>query len=186
MKKFIAKGIFVGLIFYVTILVLQLFTSTTYDVNNDYDYLIIPGSLVKPDGTPDIMLKQRLNTALDIISQQQSKMKIVVSGGQGDDEPISEAKAMKHYLLENGIVADRIILEEQATSTFENIKFSKKLVQGEVLIISQQFHLQRIKMFIRRNNLNWDVHVVNNDLILPLKPAYREPFALIKSLLFDH
>lgn len=183
--KILKNGLILAIIIYVGMLLMLLMVRTTYQNGEKYDYLIIPGALVKADQTPDLMLKQRLDQALEIIKEQPETMQIIVSGGQGEDEPISEAEAMKNYLVTNGIPVSRIILEPKATSTFENIKFSQELVNGKAVIVSQQFHQFRIQFLLSRMNLDWDRAVAKNDYFLPLSPFYREPFAIVKTILFD-
>ncbi len=73
----------------------------------------------------------------------------IVSGGKGEDEPISEAKAMKKGLVSEGIEKDRILLETRSRTTYQNIKFSKKLVpkNSTVVCVTNGFHVYRaVKM----------------------------------------
>ena len=72
------------------------------------------------------MLAERLNRALSVYQHQTDKCKIIVSGGQGPDEPISEALAMQRYLIQHGVPQSSIIMESQSTNTFENFYYSKK------------------------------------------------------------
>lgn len=111
------------------------------------DCLMIMGAKVLDDGRPDLMMKERLDTAIDIIDEDLNK--IILSGGSIDENP-TEARVMKEVLVENGIAEDRLILEEDSTSTFENLVFSKVLFLEnnceKVDIISHDFHLARIKL----------------------------------------
>lgn len=93
-------------------------------------------------------LQSRLDKALEYYKLNPNA-KIIVSGGQGKDEMISEAVAMKRYLIENGVNENKIIKEDKATTTLENIKFSKDILKNrkdenaKVLIVTNEFHLTR-------------------------------------------
>lgn len=185
LRRIMLSLIIIGIIVLIVVYIAMAVIKPTYDVNKDYDYIIVPGAVVTKDGKPDLMLKQRLDETLKIIKQQPDTTKIIVSGGQGSDEVVSEASAMVNYLIENNISKERIILEDQATSTFENIKFSKALANGNVVIVSQQFHQLRIQLLLNRQHLNWDRAVASNPYFLPLRSYYREPFALVKTIILD-
>lgn len=114
--------------------------------------LIVLGSGL--DGTqPSPMLRARLDTAL-IYAAQYPEAQIVVSGGQGFSEEISEADAMQRYLLARGIARQRIMQENQSTSTEENLLFSYRLLKekaaGPVLIITNDFHTLRASKIARK------------------------------------
>ena len=74
---------------------------------------------------------------------------IVVSGGQGPQETVTEAQAMEQYLLSCGIAGDRILKEEQATSTLENLQFSDALLRERfpdgyrAALVTSRFHVFR-------------------------------------------
>ncbi|NJA30563.1 YdcF family protein, partial [Clostridioides difficile] len=87
------------------------------------DYLLILGASVKKT-TPSTTLKGRLDTALKYLKINDNCY-VVVSGGKGSGEKITEAKAMKDYLIKNGIDKNRIIEEDKSTNTYENFKYSK-------------------------------------------------------------
>ena len=96
------------------------------------DYMIILGCGIKEDGTPVPLLKERIDRALAFRNEQLEKtgkdLKFVVSGGQGDDEVISEATSMKLYLMKQGIEEKNIIKEDKSVNTYENMKFSKEKI----------------------------------------------------------
>jgi len=83
---------------------------------------IVFGAKVKEDG-PAKTLASRLDVAIDVM-QKDTNAVCIVSGGQGPDEPFTEASCMRDYMIERGISSDRIYLEEKASNTKENIKYS--------------------------------------------------------------
>ena len=100
----------------------------------DKDFVIILGSKIKKDGSLTPLLKGRVDKAIEFGNKQyeQTKKKIIYipSGGQGRDEVIAEAEAIKKYLLEKGINKNQIIIEDKSTSTIENMKFSKAKIDN--------------------------------------------------------
>ena len=99
------------------------------------DFLIVLGCGLRKDGTPTPLLKGRLDLAADFYNSQTGEngkpAKIIVSGGQGKDEPVSEASSMRDYLIGRGIPDDCILTEGNSADTAENMRFSADIVKGE-------------------------------------------------------
>lgn len=166
-----------------------------YDhVKGQPSYMVILGCQVKAWGPSDA-LKDRLNEALAYLADYPD-VTIVVSGGQGEDEPSTEAQAMYDYLVEAGIPGEQIWLEEESTNTLENLQYSVALLEEKgcdltdgVIVVSHGLHLTRVRMLWER--------VVGDDTYLSTLSAdfsvssaryqtyAREPFALVKSWLMD-
>ncbi|WP_419726178.1 YdcF family protein [Terrisporobacter petrolearius] len=120
----------------------------TKDVNstNSMNTMIVLGAKVNKDGVSKT-LKQRLDKAIEYYNENKH-INIIVSGGQGKDEVVTEARAMKNYLVKNGVDKDNIILENKATTTLENIMFSKEIMEdlnleNKALIVTSDYHLFR-------------------------------------------
>lgn len=116
----------------------------------DLDYIIVLGAQMKPGG-PSVVLKFRLDAAYDYLTANEDTL-CVVSGGQGSNEPCSEAEGMYAYLVERGIAPERILMEDQSTDTSENIAFSAALIGGtdkDVGIVTNNFHVFRGVMLAR-------------------------------------
>ncbi len=114
-------------------------------------YLIVLGAGV--NGTvPSLSLRNRLDAALTYL-QEHPKAICVVSGGKGDGENISEAECMYRYLTAAGIDGSRIIKEDRATSTQENLRYSTALIptanSTSIGIVSSEYHLCRAGMMAR-------------------------------------
>ncbi len=93
---------------------------------------------------PSLVLQNRIAAAAEYLLENQGS-KVVVSGGQGPDEWISEAEAMRRALVQLGIDETRILMEDKSTSTHENLTFSKEYIpQGaSVVIVTSKFHVYR-------------------------------------------
>lgn len=95
-----------------------------------YDYIIIHGAgLDGPRPTP--LLAGRIDKALELWNKQHQYGKFVVSGGQGADEVVSEAQAMRDYLLEKGVPGDAILMEDKSTTTWENLRYSLAIINAD-------------------------------------------------------
>ncbi len=130
-----------------------------YEPEPDKDFIIILGCGIRKDGSPSPLLRGRVDRALRFAEKQKAltgKEPIFVpSGGQGPDEPISEAASMKRYLLEQGVPEERILVEDRSADTFENMKFSKALIQavkpdGKVAFSTTNYHVFRGGLKARR------------------------------------
>ena len=108
------------------------------------DYIIVLGAQMKADG-PSRVLKMRLDKAYDYLMENPDT-RVIVSGGQGSDEHVSEAQGMYDYLVEKGIDAERILREDQSRNTSQNIEFSSAFLDKEndsVGIVTNNFHIFR-------------------------------------------
>lgn len=126
---------------------------------NKSDYIIVLGAGLLKGDQLSATLKNRLDTTLEYINNYDKNEIIVVSGGKGSDERISEAEAMKRYLVSHGIKENRILMEDKSTSTFENFKFSKKVIEEHskkeikdisIKIITNGFHCFRSNFLSKR------------------------------------
>ena len=117
------------------------------DADVDADYLIVLGAGVN-GSTPSLSMTDRLQAARAYL-EAHPDCTAIVSGGQGEGEDISEAEAMYRWLTENGIDGARVILENRATSTLENLKYSFDLIpdpEAAVAVVSAEYHLYRTKL----------------------------------------
>lgn len=157
------------------------------------DYVVILGAGLRGDSIT-ATLRDRLNATIDYVNKSNFDGKIVVSGGQGPGESITEAEAMKKYLISNGIKND-IIMEDKATNTFENFKFSKEKIKNitgnsidnyKVKVITTDFHVLRSSILAKRNNYDNVTFYSSNTKWYLVPTLYaREFFAFFKSLIFD-
>ena len=103
----------------------------SYDhIQGDPRAMVVLGCQVMPDGEPSILLRDRLDRALDYL-EDHPDLTVVVSGGQGDNEPVTEARCMADYLMERGVEEDQLLLEERSHNTDQNLRYSRELLEAE-------------------------------------------------------
>lgn len=167
----------------------------SYDhVQGDPQIMVILGCQVKSWG-PSILLQDRLDKALDYL-EEHPDMTVVVSGGQGPDEHITEAQAMYDYLVAHGVNGEQILLEEESHNTVQNLKYTRELLESEgydltadIVVVSNGFHLTRVQMLWERvwgsgDNLS-TLAAPSSHMPSRLKMYIREPIALVKSFVLD-
>jgi uncharacterized SAM-binding protein YcdF (DUF218 family) len=126
------------------------------------DAIIVLGSGLVGDRVPPL-LASRLDRAAECLRRaSRADPVIVVSGGQGSDEEVPEAVAMSAYLRSTGVPEERILLEDKATTTEENLRFGIRVLQahgrtGTVLAVTNNYHVFRTAVLSRRLGLKLNV-----------------------------
>lgn len=129
----------------------------------DKDYIIILGCKIKEDGSLPPLLKNRVDRAIEFSKMQKEAtgkdIVFVPSGGKGKDEVISEAEAMKKYLLSQGINKKNILIEDQSKNTKENIKFSNELIKeknkdANIAFSTTNYHVFRAGILATKQKLS--------------------------------
>lgn len=116
-----------------------------------YRYVIVLGAHVQRRKITD-SLRRRLEKAAEYVKKH-PETEIIVSGGQGKGEEITEAKAMEEYLMADGIDRERIFKEDRSKTTKENLMFSKKYIhnmEAKVAIVSNDFHVYRACCYAKK------------------------------------
>lgn len=125
------------------------------------DAIIVLGSgLLGDDVSP--LLASRLDRALECRGSSPAEPVIVVSGGQGADESVSEAEAMSVYLRTAGVPAQTVLLEDKAATTEQNLRFSMNLLAehgrtGRIVAVTNNYHVFRTAVLSRKLGLRLDV-----------------------------
>lgn len=162
------------------------------DVRLNAPVMIVLGAKVREDG-PSPALQRRLDKAADYL-QSHPEVQVIVSGGQGSNEPMSEAEAMAEYLKKTGVADGRIHREDHSATTMENLRNSKILMeqmgydpeQTPVIVVSSSFHLARVRMLCKRIGLRADtLGAPMTEASSAIYSYSREAFALVKSFLLD-
>ena len=110
----------------------------------DQDFIVILGCSFRKDGTLTPLLKGRVDRAVRFWCKQKEKTgktaRFIPSGGQGADECISESEAMKRYLVSECEIPEvYIIKEDQSKNTFQNMTFSKKIIEERMKVLNRRF-----------------------------------------------
>lgn len=191
----IAALVFAGLELYIA------FNSRTH-VAGEPQTMVIFGCQMKKDG-PSVLLKDRLDTALSYL-EQHPDMTVIVTGGKGNDEHVSEAQGMYDYLTAHGMDGERIYKEDQSRNTWQNVNYTLDLMEKEgmeltqdVVLVSNGFHLSRIKLlWDRARNVRLAGETYHDQYVSTLAAPvshtpsavqmfFREPLALVKSFVLD-
>ena len=128
--------------------------------DSDFDYLLVLGAKVRVTG-PSLSLQNRIDKAYEYLVEHPDAVAIL-SGGMGEDEPVTEAACMYDRLVTKGINPKRLWKEEQATSTWENLKFTLDLVEQKtgtrptkLGVVSSEYHLFRASLFAREHGVEF-------------------------------
>ena len=160
------------------------------DTEVSTEYIIVLGAGLNGE-TPSLALHERLLAGLRYLEKHPDTT-VVVSGGQGRGETITEAEAMRRFFVSNGIDESRILLECRATSTMENFSFSRQLIEqktgqpvSEITFVTNSFHILRSKILAGRNGFESHAISCKTPEQVIVQIYFREYFAFFKSLLID-
>ena len=122
------------------------------EISKNYDYALVLGCGVKSDGTPSLMLRDRLDKVIEIYNKGLIN-NIIISGHHSDN--YSEVDVMEKYLLDHNISKNIIIRDNEGFSTSESMEnYQKKYQDKSVIIITQEYHLYRSLYLAQKFNLN--------------------------------
>lgn len=144
------------------------------------------------NGQPSPVFKSRLDQAYDLYNKNFSE-KIILTGGMGDGENFSEAKSGEVYLVEKGIKEDYIFMEEKGKTSKESlnevVRILKEQNLGTIILVSDGFHMMRIKKMA--SDLGIETYVspakdgpINKNKLIQLKYYIRESWVYILYLIF--
>ncbi|MDN0062738.1 YdcF family protein [Collinsella ihumii] len=133
------------------------------DRKNAYKFIVVHGAAI--EGTrPSPVLMDRLDCAFTLWERQGKKGTIIVSGGQGSDEELSEARVMHDYLRDRGVPKKQLVEEDRSSTTRENLAFSREVMGGlttaesyRVALVTSDFHAYRCGYLACRMGLDADV-----------------------------
>lgn len=184
LRKYIA-GI---ILCFISVIIITVITET---------FLIVSASMKKPAQNATLVLlgckvygehasrslRERLDAAL-IYLNKNPETTCIVSGGKGEGEKISEAECMYRYLVTKGIDSSRIIKEDKSTSTRENLRFSKKIMEErgmgkDIAIATSEYHQYRASQIAKK--LGFSVGAVSGHTAWWLFPTFyvRELYGIL-------
>ena len=136
--------------------------------------IVILGCRVRKDGEPTLMLKKRLEAGIAYL-EQNPEISVIVCGGQGTDEIITEAECMANYLIKNNIAPERIYQENMSSSTQENLENAKKILEQQdlennIIIVTDGYHQYRASKIA--SNLDLKASAISAKTSWYLVPSY--------------
>ncbi len=142
-------------------LIVYTITYSLMPVRTDYDYIIIHGAGLLDGHRISKLLASRIDKAIEVYERCGHRAKLIPSGGKGDDEDLSEAEAIRGYLLEKGISPEDILIENRSTTTMENLRYSKALIEAQkpagtykCIFVTSNYHVLRTAIYARKAGLS--------------------------------
>lgn len=152
--------------------------------DEDCEYVIVLGAGLYGDRLSS-SLKRRLDAAFHYANQKE--MPVIVSGGQGRHESVSEAFAMKQYLCKKGMSEERIVMEDASTSTYTNFINSAKYMHAhaKIMIVTCDFHMFRAVLIGKKCGYECYRYPAKSKGIKQIKYYIREVGCLLKWLIIQ-
>jgi uncharacterized SAM-binding protein YcdF (DUF218 family) len=180
-RRILRYLVYLSFVFFIAVMGLIIYFAHTNTVTYKEDAVIVLGSGVngKQIGEPFLT---RLNSSI-MYHNKNSRALIVVSGGQGPGEDISEAQAGADYLEQNGIPTSQILLEDKSVSTFQNFSFSKLILDKKlgknytVAFITNPYHIFRATEIAQKLGMHATY------VSAPYYPRYLVPLTYIREFL---
>lgn len=127
-------------------------------IRKDFDCCIILGCGLLAGGKVSKLLAGRLDKAIELYRKDPTPPVMIPSGGQGPDEAVSEASAMRDYLIANGIPEDMIRIEDKSANTEENIRNSMKILNAcpgdqYTAVVTSDYHVYRALRICKKEGL---------------------------------
>jgi uncharacterized SAM-binding protein YcdF (DUF218 family) len=147
----IVAFLFGGTVFFISMVFLAFLVYSVFVCiiprRRQYDYVVVLGSGLLHGDTVSKLLSERIDQGIKVY-QRSGHAKLILSGGQGADEKISEAQAMKNYALTKGVKEEDILLEDKSSNTMENLHNSKELIDQRegghtAAVVTSQYHVMR-------------------------------------------
>ena len=172
----------IGIISLLLMIIALLFVDSARLPKEEPDYILVLGAKVN-GSTVSKALKERLDCAISY-AEEHEDAKIILSGGKGKGEDITEADAMEKYLQAKGIESIRIIKEEESTNTEENFRYSIKRMENcsaKCVVVSNRFHIYRAVRIGRKMGMKHIEGLASKtDPLMCVHYYVREAFAVIK------
>ncbi len=180
-----------GILLFIVIEAVIIVYAGASEPERDANFVVVPGCGIYSDGHLTLVLKERLDTAYSYLLEHKNAI-CIVSGGQGDNEPYSEAYAMKRYLVSKGIDGSRIIEEGESHDTNDNMAFSAEIMEEmypgrykSTAVITSGFHVFRSLMLAEK----YGMYAFGVSAPIPwymiLNDYMRESIGIAKMVLID-
>ena len=154
---YVSSSVIYGSMAFVIFMIYTLFLQVI-PRKKDFDYVIIHGAGLIRGEKVSKLLQDRLDKAIAVYRRDPTPPKLIPSGGKGSDESLSEAEAMKRYLVEQGIPEEDILMEDQSKTTYENLKFSKDILDRQegrkyTALVTSNYHVYRALRYCKQVGL---------------------------------
>lgn len=188
-RKIITILFVIGLAFFIFVEGLIIYTGHNKESGKS-DYLMVLGAGIRGEMITTA-LAYRLDTAIEY-NKENPNVKIIVSGGQGPGEDVTEASAMKKYLVEGGVDEKLIITEDKSTTTYENFEFTKEILDKQagvkdytITVVTNNFHMFRAKYFGEQVGFKCLGYPAPTHISTTVNFHVREFFGVIKAYIFN-
>ncbi|NCB32344.1 MAG: YdcF family protein [Erysipelotrichia bacterium] len=124
-----------------------------------FDYVIVHGCGLIHGREVSHLLAARIQKGMKVYRRSMSDCKLICSGGKGPDEEISEADAMKEYMISHGIPESDILMEDGSFTTIQNLKNSKEMIEHrggrtKIALVTSNYHVLRALIYTAKLNLD--------------------------------
>jgi uncharacterized SAM-binding protein YcdF (DUF218 family) len=150
-----------------------------------YDFIVVLGNGLIRGEAVSKLLAGRIEKGIELL-QQYPESRLIFSGGQGKDEKLPEAVAMKKYAIERGIPGEELLVEMESKNTQENILFSKRLIDKlsendypNILLVSNRYHIFRALLTAKDLEIQCDGRGSKTKLYFALNAFIREFIAYL-------
>lgn len=175
---------FLSFVFVLTAAVFFVYTLTNLlnlipDRRKRYQHIIVLGCGLSAGRRVTPLLAARVDKGIEAFRQNEGSV-LIMSGGQGADELVAEGEAMRQYALEQGLPPDSIWVEDQSTTTAENLQFSTSLMdrqsqgRGNVLVVTTSYHVLRALLLAKRQGLACEGRGAKTRLYFSINAFVRE------------
>ena len=166
--------------------------------NQGFHYIIVLGcGILGEKMTP--LLRNRVDKGISLL-EKNPDAKLVLSGGMGPGESITEAECMKRYILSKGISASRILIEDQSKNTYENLLFSKAKIEEDsseekpsLAIVTTSYHVFRALILAKKLHISckgfggktkwyFTLNAILREFVAYLRISYRTHLCVIVSV----
>jgi uncharacterized SAM-binding protein YcdF (DUF218 family) len=174
----------------VFLVLIMLYVVWKYEQINSYgrsikpvksDAIIVLGAAVVGEDQPSPVLQERLNSALTLYRQHYAPV-FILTGGQGEGEPIAEAEASQRYLESKGVPPAAMYLDNQSKNTWENLFNAKQIMQKQgmhtAIIVTDYYHQERAQLYARELGMDTSGYVGQIPPMTNPKETLREVIAI--------
>lgn len=181
----------IGILGAFLILVALIYSYSYIDNKEAVDAIVVLGAS-QWNGEPSPVFQARLNHAYELYNDKYAPL-IILTGGVGDNERVSESSVGKQYLNHRGIDKEKILIEEKSRTSWQSLKNVAEIVQereiDSIVLVSDGFHMMRLKKMA--NDLKIDNFIspaknspISKNQFIKFKYVTREAFVFLMYILF--